>query len=164
MQWRQLPLIALAVTLAGCASTPAASPKHAAPAPVASSPPAAATPASAAARVVAWNHGGGGRALRRLTSTLGDMSASAGNLSAAGAACGRVSSAVTAAEAAAPMPYAPSRKWYVSALAKYGQAAADCQAGVSAGDAASFGKVAAEIGAGNADMARADAAVRALSG
>jgi hypothetical protein len=79
-------------------------------------------------------------------------------------ACGRLGRAVTKAEAAPPMPEHGAEVWYLRALAEYGQAAADCQAGISARSTPVISEATAASRRANADLGRATAAIRRLLG
>ena len=163
------PLIASAFIIAGCAAgTPGG---HPAPSftPVSGNPasssarPAAASTSSAASAIAAWDTSGGGKALRKLTTALGDAGKTdPDNFTAMGDACQKVGTAVTSMQSAGPMPYPPAQKWLARALAQYSQGSADCQAGVQAGDARVIAEGVSHISHGTRDLEKATAALGAL--
>ncbi len=89
---------------------------------------------------------------------------SAGNFTGMAQACAELSSAVSNTEAAGPIPYRPAERWFARGLAKYDQAASECQAGASSQDATAMQRAATDFSEGNADVARADKTIKALSG
>lgn len=150
--------------------TAAATPKAAAtsPDPVATTAAAAATTApaidSTARAVVTWYHNGGKTALDAIENDLNTIytDTQAGNYSAVGQDCAQVGTDVTNAQALGPVPYPRAEKWMARALAKYSEAAAECQAGVSSQDASAIEEGNTDMGQGTADIDKAVEAINAL--
>jgi hypothetical protein len=126
-------------------------------------------PASTAARVRAWYASGGQRILVRLSASLNavaaaDQAAAGGSLAGMTTACSSLTGALTAAEAATPIPDHNAAKWFARALARHQQGAADCQAGIQATDPSLITKAATVVLAGTRDLRRASKAIKALDG
>lgn len=91
-------------------------------------------PPGVKASLQGWAAGHGGAALALVSQQLG-VSAQAGGLHlylTMKQACTQLSTAVTAANAGPPIPYAALQDQYTRALAQLAGAAADCRAGISA--------------------------------
>jgi hypothetical protein len=153
----QSPAAASAPTRAS-AATSAATPQA-----VAKRAPA---PANAARRILAWYHHGGHKALDSITADLGAVSQDAGDgdYPAVGHDCAALSSDIATAQADGPVPYHPVEKWFARALSKYGEAAAECQAGAGTEDVSSIEQATAEFDAGSTDLAKATKAITSLIG
>lgn len=120
----------------------------------------------AARRILGWYDNGGHEALNSITAGLGAVSQDAGdgNYPAVGQDCATLSGDIAAARAAGPVPYHPVEKWFARALSKYGEAAAECQAGASAEDVSSIEQATAEFDTGSTDLAKATKAITLLTG
>jgi hypothetical protein len=160
------PMAATRPQRPAAASIPtAASAATSAPAPQAAARKAPAR-AKAARRIRAWYDNGGHAALNAITADLGAVSQDAGdgNFSAVSRDCATLSGDIATAQAAGPVPYHPVEKWFARALSKYGEAAAECQAGASAEDVSSIEQATAEFGTGSTDLAKATKAITSLTG
>jgi hypothetical protein len=149
------------------ATSPHVHPVVASAAPSATASPARTDPASTsvASRVIAWNSGPGRTGLNRLHSRLVDVTgqAQAEDVAGLGRACVKLAAAVTAAQADPPIPDPAAQRWYTRALAQFGKAAADCQAGTDSQDVTMIDKSGTALTAGAGDLANATTAIRALA-
>lgn len=161
---RAIWAIPAAALIAGCS---AASPPPAKPSATVPPAPAAtvSTPASALSAIQSWYASGGHAALTQLTAALGAAShINPANPATADRACRKISTAVTTAQEAGPVPYKPAERWFARALAQYSVAAADCQAAAQSGDVAMIRSSSAHLGRGSADLVKATSAIRKLDG
>jgi hypothetical protein len=165
--------VLVVIAAAGCAHAashhPAAPSTNAVPASTGSTPsgPAITPPPTSngqAAAVLTWYAGSGGQSLSKVGSAMSAFASSTGNLAAEISACQAIGNAVTAAQAAPPFPLATPERWYLKALAHYGQGAADCQAGASGMSPSVILQAAKQFDIGNTYLSRVTAAINKLSG
>ncbi|MGO8959110.1 MAG: hypothetical protein ACLQFR_17345 [Streptosporangiaceae bacterium] len=159
--------ILTAAVLAGCATTVTHHAKAPPAVPAATQPaaPAAATAPTAGQKVLAWYGTGGSGALNGIVAALGQVQqqGEAGNLAGTGQACAQLATALTSAEALPPIPYPRAEQWFARALAKYQEAAANCEAGAASGDLTAITRATAEMGTADTYLAKTTSAIRGLS-
>lgn len=61
------------------------------------------------------------------------------------------------------MPYRPAEKWFARALSKFGESAAECQAGASSQNVSALAQALSEENAGIAGLTKATKAINALT-
>jgi hypothetical protein len=127
------------------------------PAPVPAAVTSSPTPAQA---VNAWRQNGGKAALDALAAAETAVTkVPVGDMAGLAAECKSMQDAVTALQAAGPIPYPPAEAWLAKALAEYSAGAADCQAGAAAQSDPLLRQTIAAFDAANADMQKLDTAL-----
>jgi hypothetical protein len=161
----RLPALVLVLTgtVAGCGSGGHAGPSPATTTATAGSTSAAAggpTSSSRASKILAWSEGPGGAAFRQLGKTIEFVAGAA--VEGKASACAKVAAAVTAAQAAPPIPDAAASRWYVKALAQYQKGMNECLAGTSAGDPSTLKQEGRAITIGTTDLFHVEAVLKSI--
>jgi len=153
-------------------SSPAAVPA-ASPAPVVSHSSAAKAVAAPkapsnrdiAARIMAWNSGGGQDRLNALSRDMSAIGADGQNQDASqmSADCTTLSGDVKSAQQYDPIPDGEAQQHWAAGLADVASAASDCTAGTASLDTAQILKASAEISAGNDELVKTAARLRTIA-
>jgi hypothetical protein len=128
--------------------------------PPAQSTSTAALPTTTKDKVVVWYTDTGKAELALLTDSI-DTVGHAATLSAQGAACAKLATAVTTARADPQVPDPAARSWLAQALTEFSKAAANCQAGASSHNTVLSNQAAAEVRLATADIEQFNTAIGA---
>ena len=155
-------VIVFAGTVAGCGSAGHARPSSAASAASAGSTSAAAgsVASTRASKILAWSDGSGGAAFRHLGEVI--QAAAGAAVEGKASACAKVAAAVTAAQAAPPIPVAAASRWYVKALAQYQKGMGECRALTSAVAGSTLRQEGQAITIGTTDLFHVEAVLKSI--